>query len=476
MVLEAMRLVYIDDSRDEQICVFSALIIPAERWRECFELVRTFRRGLKTSDGVFVRKELHAWKLVSGRGRISDRVVTKYRRCQIFKEALTLVAALPDVHLANACSTANDDERVFEWLANRINRTMRAWQSHAMLICDQGKEAAYTRLLRRMGVFNPIPSMLGGWPEGTATRNIPVELILEDPSSKTRNARTSSSSPTFARTRCSERSARSHRRRGTGWIPPSIALIRSSYGKRHNTTRRGSFDPLRGEPGEEAGPTLTSEGEIGPALIAVVRRSDTCAGPERGPQDDPMDYPAHAPARARIGHRTLRVYDPEPGASREAAEADEVRPPVARLPRGTPRTGREFHVVGPGARSRRPGVHPVDRAASRRHGDGAASRCRRRRRRRDRHLSSVREAGHPVRPLRGGDRGGEATAQAARPTARRAQEAPDPEEHVLPTPTLVEEAPLAESPHRPQEGGHRLARDAGGVHRRRPLPARLRDS
>ena len=32
-----------------------------------------------------------------------------------------------------------------------------------------------------MGVFNPIPSMLGGWPEGTPTRNIPTEFILEDP-------------------------------------------------------------------------------------------------------------------------------------------------------------------------------------------------------------------------------------------------------------------------------------------------------
>ena len=58
---------------------------------------------------------------------------------------------------------------------------MGAWDSHAILICDEGKETIYTRLLRRMGVYNPIPSMLGSWPEGTVTRNIPVDLILEDP-------------------------------------------------------------------------------------------------------------------------------------------------------------------------------------------------------------------------------------------------------------------------------------------------------
>jgi hypothetical protein len=176
-----LHLIYIDDSRDEEVCAFSAIIVAADRWRESFEQLRSFRRSLKQSDGIFVRKELHAWKFVSGRGRISDRVVTKYRRSRIFREALTQVASLPGVRLANAVSTAEDDERVFEYLANRINRTMRAWTSYAILICDEGKEAVYTRLLRKMGVFNPIPSMLGAWPEGTVTRNIPVELILEDP-------------------------------------------------------------------------------------------------------------------------------------------------------------------------------------------------------------------------------------------------------------------------------------------------------
>lgn len=176
-----MHLVYLDDSRDEELCVFSGLIVPAAEWRACFEYLREFRRGLKASDGIFVRKELHAWKFVSGRGRISDRVVTKYRRAEIFKEALRLAAGLPGVRIINGVTTADDDQRIFEWIANRVHRTMEAWESHAILICDEGKEATYTRLVRRMGVFNPIPSRLGEWPEGTRTRNITVDRILEDP-------------------------------------------------------------------------------------------------------------------------------------------------------------------------------------------------------------------------------------------------------------------------------------------------------
>ena len=176
-----MHLVYLDDSRDEELCVFSGLIVPATQWRPCFEQLREYRRQLKASDGIFVRKELHAWKFVSGRGRVADRIVTKYRRSEIFKEMLALAASMPEVKIVNGVTTANDDERLFEWIANRIQATMGAWGSHAMLICDEGKEATYTRLIRRMGVFNPIPSMLGSWPEGTSTRNITVDRILEDP-------------------------------------------------------------------------------------------------------------------------------------------------------------------------------------------------------------------------------------------------------------------------------------------------------
>lgn len=175
-----MHLVYIDDSKDEELCIFSALAVSAALWQDAFQQVRSFRRELKKSDGIFVYKELHAWKFVSGRGRIADRVVPKGRRCQLFKEALKLVAGLPGVRLFNASFPRKDDERAFEWLLNRINRTMEAWDSYTVLICDRGKD--YTRLKRRMSVYNPISSRYGYWDEtGTITKNIPIDRIIEDP-------------------------------------------------------------------------------------------------------------------------------------------------------------------------------------------------------------------------------------------------------------------------------------------------------
>ena len=176
-----MHLVYIDDSRDESICAFSALVIPADQWRTSFEIVRTFRRDIRNSDGIFVYKELHATEFVAGRGRVAPNVVFKGRRCEIFKETLKMMSCLPDAHLFNAVFSKNQDAIAFERLLNRINRTMKAWNSKAIIFCDEGKDKEYTRLARKMQVNNPIPSQFGGWPSGLPTKNIPLEYILEDP-------------------------------------------------------------------------------------------------------------------------------------------------------------------------------------------------------------------------------------------------------------------------------------------------------
>jgi hypothetical protein len=176
-----MHLVYIDDSGDEQLTVFSALVIPADEWRSAFQQLQNLRRRLKQSYGIYVRKELHAWKFVTGKGRIADRVVFKSQRAGIFKDTLRVVAALPGIQIFNAVFPRRNGEMAFERLLNRINRTMQAWGSQALLICDEGKEAIYTRMVRRMSVYNPIPSQYGQWEDGNSWRNIPLERILEDP-------------------------------------------------------------------------------------------------------------------------------------------------------------------------------------------------------------------------------------------------------------------------------------------------------
>ncbi|MDE0400721.1 MAG: DUF3800 domain-containing protein [Candidatus Poribacteria bacterium] len=160
-----MHLIYIDDSGDEELCVFSALMIRADKWNSCLEEIKNFRRDIQTSDGISVYTEFHAWKFVSGRGKIADGVVPKGRRCQIFKQTLQMIAMLPEARLFNVVFPTKASGHAYEALLEGINRGLQTWDSHAILICDEGKDAIYTRLVRRM----------------QASKDGAIDRILEDP-------------------------------------------------------------------------------------------------------------------------------------------------------------------------------------------------------------------------------------------------------------------------------------------------------
>ena len=175
-----MHRCYIDDSGDEDIRIYSVLAIPATEWKSALEAIKTFRRALKAKEVIFVTVEFHATDFVAGRGRIAPKPVFKGTRCRIFKETLSFVAELPGASLFNAVAASKANEaRVFERMMIRINITMKSWSSQTILISDEGKD--YTSLIRRMGVYNPIPGRFGAWPEGGTTRNIPLDRIIEDP-------------------------------------------------------------------------------------------------------------------------------------------------------------------------------------------------------------------------------------------------------------------------------------------------------
>ena len=160
-----MHLIYIDDSGDEKLSIFSALAIRADKWNACLEKIKNFRRDIQMSDGIFVYTEFHAWEFVSGRGKIADNVVPKGRRCQIFKQTLQIVAGLPEARLFNAVFPTKASGQAYEALLGGINRTLQTWNSYAILICDEGKDAIYTRLVRRMQTLK----------DGA------IDRILEDP-------------------------------------------------------------------------------------------------------------------------------------------------------------------------------------------------------------------------------------------------------------------------------------------------------
>ncbi|MBF8642297.1 MULTISPECIES: DUF3800 domain-containing protein [Pseudomonas] len=176
-----MYLFYMDDSGENGSHIFTALGVHEKNWREVFEAIRNYRKELSKRAGIYMNKELHATKFVSGRGRPSKNFLDVARREKIFAYTLKTLANLGPEKLLLFNVVNRNQEWAYERILNRINRTMEARDDYAIIISDEGKEAEYTKLVRKMGAYNPIPSKFGVWDDDDATRNIPIKRIIEDP-------------------------------------------------------------------------------------------------------------------------------------------------------------------------------------------------------------------------------------------------------------------------------------------------------
>ena len=216
---------YVDESHDDAKFCLTALGIRHRHWRECFDLVRAHRKDLRSHYGVKMVKEIHSRELLKGVGKISSRIVIKWERSQIFRGCLALIPKLPGVFVVNVCleKTGRADAQMMAWdrLINRIERTMKAqedneltrrrelvgkldgkigaagveaistrllaFRSRAVIVADEGREYEITSAIRRMHVFNPIPSRFGVWHDGSLTMNITTDHVIEDPVFKPSN-------------------------------------------------------------------------------------------------------------------------------------------------------------------------------------------------------------------------------------------------------------------------------------------------
>lgn len=175
-----MRFAYLDESKDEnRFFVYSTVLVDGETWGIAFEKVKEFRRKLRQDHGIYIAEELHAWKFAAGKGQVSDRVLDKARRAAIFREVLTFIAESGEFNVISSCNRV--EQYAFERLMNRLNNAAKEHNERLLLICDQGEEREITRRMRRLRVHNPIPSRMGQWADGAATKNIPLNHFVEDP-------------------------------------------------------------------------------------------------------------------------------------------------------------------------------------------------------------------------------------------------------------------------------------------------------
>jgi len=192
-----MYLMYVDESGDPgllnsptQYFVLSGLVVHELRWREFIDQIMTFRKRMKATYGLGIRDEIHAAEFVRSSGSIDLPRNHRYLILRHFASELARMnwLSVTNVVVDKKGKPANYDVFDSAWkvLFQRFENTL-AYRNFpgpqnpddlGIVICDDTNGGKLSKLMRKMGSYNPIPNQAQ---MGPGYRNIPIRKVIEDP-------------------------------------------------------------------------------------------------------------------------------------------------------------------------------------------------------------------------------------------------------------------------------------------------------
>jgi hypothetical protein len=191
-----MYLMYVDESGDtglvgspSRFFGLTGIVVHERRWRPFVQQLLAFRRTLKTIYGLPVRTEIHASDYI----RKPVHGLAKHDRLAILRNTLDELAKTPDILITSVIIDKQGKPSGYDvfqtaWgvLFQRFENTLlhgnfpgSFTDDYGIVLTDATDGGKLSRLVRRMAVFNPIPSSYG-----SGSRNIPILKIIEDPHGK----------------------------------------------------------------------------------------------------------------------------------------------------------------------------------------------------------------------------------------------------------------------------------------------------
>lgn len=187
---------YVDESGDTGLVnspsryfALAGIVVHERDWRDFINQLLAFRKTLKGVYGLGVRTEIHASEFM----RIPVDGLAKHDRLAVLRNTLDEIARLPSVSITSVIVDKMgkpDGYDVFQnaWgvLFQRFENTLhyanfpgKHSEDFGLVLTDATAGGKLTRMVRRMAVYNPIPSSYGG-----SSRNMPIKKIIEDPHGK----------------------------------------------------------------------------------------------------------------------------------------------------------------------------------------------------------------------------------------------------------------------------------------------------
>lgn len=195
-----MYLMYVDESGDTgltqsptQYFALSGIVVHERQWRTFINRLIALRRTLKSVYNLPVRTEIHASEYL----RHAVHNLAKHDRLSILRNTIDELAKIPDISITNVIvdkrgKPAGYDVFQNAWgvLFQRFENTLfygnfpgNFKEDYGIVLTDATAGTKLSRMVRRMAVYNPIPSSYG-----STARNIPITKIIEDPHGKDSSA------------------------------------------------------------------------------------------------------------------------------------------------------------------------------------------------------------------------------------------------------------------------------------------------
>ncbi len=185
---------YVDESGDSGLIgsptryfALSGITVHESRWRDLLDHLVAFRRTMKAVYGLPLKAEIHASEYIR---HPPVPNIQKHQRLAILRNYLDELAKLDYIRVTNVVVDKNGKSTPYDvfdtaWrtLFQRFENTVKFgnFPGHfksdkGMVIVDNTEGGKLQRIVRKMAVYNPIPSLTGG-----PARNIPTVRLIEDP-------------------------------------------------------------------------------------------------------------------------------------------------------------------------------------------------------------------------------------------------------------------------------------------------------
>jgi hypothetical protein len=183
-------LVYIDESGDSGLkeessktYTLGCVMVEASNWSSALNILKNHRRGLKSSFGIQLRREVKSNYLMRGSGDLTSFNLSPSQRSWIFRSYMRMIARQEYmvcfsvvVHKDGLQSNSEVVEKAWTALLQRLERTSQTLgQRPVLIIHDSGDNDLIRRILRWSRV-----QLSAGQMYGNHNFRVPFETLIED--------------------------------------------------------------------------------------------------------------------------------------------------------------------------------------------------------------------------------------------------------------------------------------------------------